>query len=208
MSGTSEVSVRVAQRALARHVETYVGEVQRLLDAGVTVMVRTGTSGSPRIADIVAEAGLSNDAFYRHFPSKGALVAAILEEGSQRLCSYIEHQMSKQERPEDKVRVWAEGVLSQTRPDVAATARAVMANASAAGTAANGRHYASGPLAALLVTPLQGLGSAAPEIQARMSAHAALGLLTDHLWDQRDPAPHVLPDLVSFLLAGTSGTSR
>ncbi len=28
----------------------------------------------PRVADIVAAAGLSNDAFYRHFPSKDALL--------------------------------------------------------------------------------------------------------------------------------------
>lgn len=39
-------------------------------------------------ADIVAAAGLSNDTFYRHVSSKDALVAAILEDGAERLCGY------------------------------------------------------------------------------------------------------------------------
>ena len=41
-----------------------------------------GTTSRPRVADIVAEAGLSNDAFYRHFASKDALVAALVEDGA------------------------------------------------------------------------------------------------------------------------------
>ena len=39
----------------------------------------------PRVADIVTEAGISNEGFYRHFASKDALVAAILDDGTERL---------------------------------------------------------------------------------------------------------------------------
>ncbi|WP_433155373.1 TetR/AcrR family transcriptional regulator [Actinomadura nitritigenes] len=41
------------------------------------------------MADIVNAAGLSNEAFYRHFPSKGALVAALLEDGTERLHGHV-----------------------------------------------------------------------------------------------------------------------
>jgi len=88
-------------------------DVRRLLEAALEVMRRCGTMSRPRVADIVEEAGLSNDAFYRYFPSKDALVQAILEDGADRLCSYLGHQMAKESTPAAKVRAWVEGVLAQ-----------------------------------------------------------------------------------------------
>src|SRR5215813_13175613 len=95
-----------AQEALAKREAAYADEVRRLLDAGLDVMRRCGTTSRPRVADIVAAAGLSNDAFYRHFRSKDALVAALVDEGALRLQSYLEHQMSKDASPEAQVRRW------------------------------------------------------------------------------------------------------
>ena len=88
-------------------------------------MRRCGTTSRPRVADIVAAAGLSNDAFYRHFPSKDALVAALVDDGALRLRSYLDHQMAKEPAPETKVRRWVEGVMSQAEGEVAATTLAV-----------------------------------------------------------------------------------
>ena len=69
-----DVADRIARQTLAkRRAATTPSEVRRLLDAGLEVMRRCGTTSRPRVADIVAAAGLSNDAFYRHFPSKDAL---------------------------------------------------------------------------------------------------------------------------------------
>src|SRR3954464_11273722 len=107
------VAQRIAQRAMAKRGATYASEVRRLLDAGREVMRRCGTESRPRVADIVAEAGLSNDAFYRHFVSKDALVVAILEDGAARLRSYLEHQMGKEATAEGKVRRWVDGILAQ-----------------------------------------------------------------------------------------------
>ena len=70
-------------------------------------MARCGTTSRPRVADIVEAAGLSNDAFYRHFPSKDALVAAILDDGAERLQGYLDHQMAKARGPEAQVRALA-----------------------------------------------------------------------------------------------------
>ena len=71
-----------AQEALARREAAYAEEVRRLLDAALDVMRSCGTEKRPRVADIVAAAGLSNDAFYRHFRSKDALVAALVDDGA------------------------------------------------------------------------------------------------------------------------------
>src|SRR5580658_8369214 len=86
---STDVAGRIVRRSLAKRESEYAGEVGRLLDAALDLMRQRGTTSRPRVADIVAAAGLSNDAFYRHFPSKDALVAALLEDGTERLSSYV-----------------------------------------------------------------------------------------------------------------------
>src|SRR3954470_6130980 len=116
-----DVAERVAQRTMARRGSSYADEVRRLLDAALAVMLRCGTTSSPRVADIVAEAGLSNEAFYRHFASKAELVTALLEDGAERLRGYLAHHMAKEQTPQAKVRRWVQGVLSQADPGIAET---------------------------------------------------------------------------------------
>src|SRR3981081_2857466 len=95
---------RVARRGTAEREAAYAGEVRRLMEAGLDTMARAGTSASPRVADIVRAAGLSNDAFYRHFASKEERVAAIVEAGAERLVQYLEHQMAKERTPKGQLR--------------------------------------------------------------------------------------------------------
>ena len=202
-----DVLGRVVQRALSQRGVTYEEEVRRLMQAGLEVMLRCGTSASPRVSDIVAAAGLSNDAFYRYFPSKGALVAALLEDGAEQLRSYLEHQMAKEPTPEGQVRRWVEGVLTQARGEVAATTQAVMWNAPTAGSGAPyGRHFASEALAGLLAAPFAELGGADPELNARLAAHATLGALSDHVWAGTEPSDADREQIVAFCLASARAT--
>src|SRR5271165_2977207 len=99
MATSSGVADRIVRRTLARRQGEYADEVRRLLDAALEVMQRCGTAARPRVADIVAASGLSNDAFYRHFRSKDDLVTALLEDGGERLRSYLEHQLAKETAP-------------------------------------------------------------------------------------------------------------
>jgi AcrR family transcriptional regulator len=184
----SSVADRIVRRSLAKREGEYADEVRRLLDAALEVMQKCGTSSRPRVADIVAAAGLSNEAFYRHFRSKDALVNALLEDGAERLRSYLTHQLAKERTPEGQVRRWVEGVLSQADGEVAATTLAVLWNGgSAAGGLAAGRHFASSPLASLLEEPFAALGSEAPDLDAALAAHATLGTLSDLLWRRAEP---------------------
>jgi AcrR family transcriptional regulator len=109
-----------ALRALAGRHEAYTDEVRRLLDAAFAVMRRSG-SVSPRVSEIVREAGLSNQAFYRHFASKDELLVAVLEDGLQQLVGYLEHRMARAGTPIDKVREWVAGVLAQAADAQAAS---------------------------------------------------------------------------------------
>ena len=194
-----DVAERIAQQTLSKRGAEYAGEVRRLLDAALEVIRRHGTSTHPRVADIVVAAGLSNDAFYRHFPSKDALVAALLEDGTKRLASYLDHQMAKESTPEAKVRRWVDGALSQARGEIAATTLAVLWNGGSVG--ASSRHNASEPLARLLHGPFAALGSPDPELDASLLAHATLGKVSEHLWAGTAPTRSEVDRITEFCLA-------
>jgi len=185
----NDLAARIAGRTLAARNAQYAEEVRRLLDAGLVVMRRCGTASSPRVADIVTEAGLSNDAFYRHFASKQALVAAILEDGTARLASYVEHQMAKAATPGDQVRRWVEAVLAQAADsDAAETTLAVMWNGGAVSDGLDGDRLTTvSVLAPLLDEPLAALGSTDPLLDAALVAHMTIGRLSDHLWQRTAP---------------------
>ena len=205
-AGDDDVARRIARRTLEARVPDYSGEVRRLLDAGREVMRACGTASKPRVADIVAAAGLSNDAFYRHFASKDALVTAILDDGTQRLRSYLGHQMAKDPDPEGQVRRWVDGVMAQAAdPEIAATTLAVLWNAGGAGQGvASSPPSASAPLASLLRDPFAALGSADPELDASLVAHAVVGRLSDHLWAGAGPTEADIDHIAEFCLAAIS----
>ncbi len=201
---STDVTGRIARRTLAKREEEYAGEVRRLLDAALEVMARCGTTSRPRVADIVAVAGLSNEAFYRHFRSKDALVTAILEDGAERLRSYLAHRMAKERTPEDQVRSWVAGVLSQADPGIAASTLAVLWNGGSVSDVA-GRHFASAPVASLLHEPFAALGSEDPELHAALAAHATFGLLSDCLWRRVQPSRAEVERVARFCLRAVVG---
>lgn len=201
--GPKDLAERIAQRTLAPRGAEYASEVRRLLDAGLTVIARCGTTSRPRVADIVAEAGLSNDAFYRHFPSKDALVASIIEDGAERLGRYLAHQMGKADGPDDEIRRWVTGVLAQADEEIAATTLAVLWNGGAVGDA-SGPNFARGPLAILLRDPFTALGSDDPTLDAALAAHATLGRLSDHLWAGTQPDAAEIDGITDFCVAAAT----
>ena len=182
----------------------YTGEVRRLIDAGREVMRRCGTDSRPRVADIVAEAGLSNDGFYRHFASKDALVAAILDDGTERLSSYLAHQMAKEATAEGQGPPLGRGrpVPGRRRGERRHHPRRPLERGEPgpdAWPAPTPRPSAR--LATLLHEPFAELGSVDPELDAELVAHAVVGRLTDLLWRTADADPAETDHLVRFCLA-------
>jgi AcrR family transcriptional regulator len=115
------VEQELADRALAERRDAYAAEARRLIDAALAVMQRTGAI-DPSVRDVVREAGLSNQAFYRHFPSRDALLVAVLADGRRRLVSYVEHRLARVEQPRVQVQRWIEALMEQARQPAAAAA--------------------------------------------------------------------------------------
>jgi AcrR family transcriptional regulator len=196
-----DVAARIAAQTLAKRGPDYTDEVRNILDAAFAVIGQQGTRSRVRVADIVAAAGVSNDTFYRHFTSKDALIVALLEDGTERLVSYIAHQMQKAETPEDKVRTWVEAMLSQASGRAAAITLAVLWNGISTGAGISAENYnASVPLGALLQDPYGALGSSDPELDASLAAHATLGKVSDHLWAGTKPDRDEIEHIVTFCI--------
>jgi AcrR family transcriptional regulator len=196
------VTARIARQWVERRGVDHESEVRRLLDAALDVVRRSGTTSRPRVTDIVAAAGVSNDAFYRYFPSKDALFAAILEDGTERLKSYLAHQMAKEPTAEGQVGRWVDGVLAQAADDdSASTTLAVLWNGGSVGEGLpTGRPSASDPLATLLRGPFAELGSADPVLDAVLAAHAVIGVLSDHLWSRTTPSAATIAHVTDVCL--------
>ncbi|MDB5397290.1 MAG: regulatory protein TetR [Rhodospirillales bacterium] len=122
MSATS-IAQRSVERTLASRHAAYTDEVNRLMAASLAVMQRTGDF-DPKVGEILAEAGLSNQAFYRHFQSKEELLLALLDSGIRQLEFYLAKRMAAQPDPVGKVRAWIRGFAAQAiRPTAAAATR-------------------------------------------------------------------------------------
>jgi AcrR family transcriptional regulator len=197
----SRVVTRIATETATRRRPDYASEVRALLDAALIVIARRGTTSRARVADIVAEAGLSNEAFYRHFPSKDALVAALVEDGAERSAAAVGRRMAEEATPAGKVRRWVEGLMAHAKQSNADVTLAVLANSSTLNSSIPaGDPVARIPLAALLHEPLRELGSTTPELDAELLTHALLGRVAGHMWARTRPTDQEEAHLLDLCL--------
>ena|SRR5262245_11499689 len=207
-SGDS-LAERAIERSLGRRRAAYADEVGRLVAAALVLIERHGDL-EPRVGDIVREAGLSNQAFYRHFPSKQALLVAVLDEGIRILASYLRHRMQAAPTPVAQVREWLRGILEQalspsgsraTRPF--ALARLRLADAHPQEVAESERQLTALVREALRAAVAAGeLPHAQPEGDAEALYHLAMGWVEARLADGRPAARADAERLVDFALAG------
>jgi AcrR family transcriptional regulator len=197
---------QAVDRSTADLVGARADEAQRLMDAGTEVMLRQGTTARATVAEIVRAAGLSNQAFYRHFASKDDLVAAIVDSGARRLVGYCEHRMAAFDDPAEQVRAWVRAVLSQgTDPKVAAPTRALTWNRNALDAdRAVAARQAESLVWALLARPFAQLGSSEPQQDAYLVGRLVFGVLTDVLWSDEDTTLDDLDVVTEFCLAAVT----
>jgi AcrR family transcriptional regulator len=85
-------------------------ERSALIAAGLTVLRGKGSEGLT-VGDVLAEAGLSTRAFYRHFDSKDALVLAIYAYDAASARERLQKRVAEAESPYRALEVWIEETL-------------------------------------------------------------------------------------------------
>jgi len=184
-------------------------EVERLVSAGFRVIERTGHL-EPKVSDILAEAGLSNQAFYRHFRSKHELLVAVLDEGIRGLGRYLAGRVAEAATPTDAVREWIRGMAAQAQdPSGAqasrpfALARGRLAEAFPAEVARSERQVTASLRDALHAARTDG---SMPAVDADPDAealyHLMMGWVEARLVEARIPSDHEVARLEAFAMAG------
>jgi AcrR family transcriptional regulator len=199
------IEAAIADHALRERRSAYVAEVRALIDAAFAVMGRTGEIDPP-VRDIVREAGLSNQAFYRHFRSKDALLLVVLTDGQRQLIEYLRHRVSGTAEPRDQVRRWIDGVMAQARDTAAAEATRPFA--------LNGPRLAARFPTELAATKAELLESLTPAVQAlggdehdaELVRDLTFSRMNDAIAQRRAVNAREVADLVEFCLDGLRRT--
>jgi AcrR family transcriptional regulator len=200
---TPTLAARAVRRRVAGAEETARSDVRALMEAGLALKIESGGSGQPRVADIVASAGLSNDTFYRYFASKGALVEAIVEEGARTVIGYVQHRMEAVSDPAEQLRAGVAAIMKQASDaTLASETRAVLSNSMSLSAETPVSVAFVDSLTELFTAPAAALGVADPVRSARTVASAAIATMQYHLFKGADPGREALDHLVAFLLAG------
>lgn len=105
-----------AARRVRRQQQAYAEELNALVSAAFAVVARTGSIDAS-VREILKEAGLSNQAFYRHVDSKDELLLLMLDAGRRTLVDYLGRQMAPCLTPADRTAMWVRSVLAQGRDD-------------------------------------------------------------------------------------------
>lgn len=197
-------------RSTSELVAARAEQAQALMDAATRVVERHGTERRATVAEIVREAGLSNQAFYRHFASKDDLIDALIDSGLRRLVGYLAHAMEKAKTPEGQIRAWIRGVLSQsTDPAVGAATRAVVWNREApVAGAANAQAQAESLAWNLLSAPLEALGRPEPGSDAYLIGKLVFGVVSEALWADPPPTAAEVRPVEDFCLAAVGVAGR
>lgn len=112
-SAIEHLADRAVERTVAGRRAEYSAEMRRIVETTFSLVERTG-SLDPSMREILAETGLSTQAFYRYFSSKDELMLALLDDGRRRLVETLQRRMARSTDPRAQLQAWIEGVLAQT----------------------------------------------------------------------------------------------
>ncbi|PPJ33486.1 TetR family transcriptional regulator [Nocardia nova] len=190
-------------RALSKRRADVQREVEAILDAALRVAERVAPN-PPRVADIVAEAGTSNQAFYKFFSSKDELMRAVLARGTGRVHTYLSHRIGKTDKPAEQVEEWIRGVLAQVGDQTAARqSRAItihLGDRAIAEAGAPGLDKAR----ELLRKAVRAMGSEHVELDTNAVFELTFAVLARHSAAGSSPSAEESAHLVEFCLAAVA----
>ena len=126
-----------------------------------------------------------------------------MERGVAIVVSYLQHQMAKEVRPEDKVSRWIEGTLAQVaEPDLLSKSRAAAGQMSAATNWRTVDQEMMWPMRDLLIDPIAALGSSDVQRDVEAVFCCTAATLRRYMGSAERPGPDDVAHVVQFCLRG------
>jgi len=197
------------ERALQPRFERSSEQVERIMQAAVDLIRETETLDL-HVTDVIAAAGVSNRAFYRHFSGKAELLMAVLEDGNRQYMEHLQRRMAACDTHLGAVECWIRGMLARAQnPSQATDTRPFILNGMRLAYEFPEESLAAdealrAPLREALVAA-RGAGELAALDEARDVSHLVQLTLGHMTWSliQRDPLSAAdVDDVVAFALAG------
>src|SRR6266850_7492820 len=110
-SASTTVAGRVAERTTSPARARAEAEARSLIEAALAVLRHRGAAGLT-VAEVLAEAGLSTRAFYRHFASKDELLLALFDADTEAVRSRVEAAIESAPDPEAALVAWIDQQLA------------------------------------------------------------------------------------------------
>lgn len=201
---------RLRRVATPRRQASYDDEVRRLIVAAQTVMLREGCTAQPRLADIVREAGMSNQAFYRHFRTRDDVIVATYEQGLLTIHDYLERQVRKHTGLEERLSAWIDGVLAQIEDTgLSELSTVIFWNlGQIARNSSEIKPVGHARILDLLGSILADGGVSEPDLTASFVQTLVMGMTTIYLESGRRPTPAEREQLLRFCLAGVTAAGH
>lgn len=204
-AAVSTRAARAVERSLARKRRKYSDEVERLVAAAFRAMQARDTI-DPTVGDILAEAGLSTTAFYRHFPAKDDLLLTLLEHAGATTRSYLDHLLAREADAAARIEAWVRGMFDLVRTDelVAANRPVVLAHARLVERFPDEIWRNTAALVAPLAEAItaarahRGLPAGDPSVDARLTHRLVYGMIGDLAAARRTPEPAEIDAVVSY----------
>lgn len=182
-------------------------EVTRILEGAYRLIRRDGQM-EPSVRDLLAEVGLANRSFYRHFPTKDDLLLVMVEDLQSRLTVFLAERMADQRNPVERVRAWVLGVLEQAvDPDTATLGRPFLVHGPRLQDAYPEIYRATGALLLDLLEEAITSGVAArklrsrdPRADARAIFHLTMSVMQSHVLDRTRPSQPEQAAVLDFAL--------
>jgi AcrR family transcriptional regulator len=126
--GGASLAERAAARAVTGRYASRLADIDRLVQATLTV-IQTTDAIDPPIREILRVAGVAPQAFYRRVSSKDELMLLVLDHTRRQFHRLLERHVATAATPRDRVAAWVAGVLEITRSPVTSWVRPLVVSA-------------------------------------------------------------------------------
>ncbi|MGD9794805.1 MAG: TetR/AcrR family transcriptional regulator [Acidimicrobiia bacterium] len=196
------------QRAISRRADEASVAVEAILAAGRQIIERDGVLDI-NVRELLSSAGVSNRAFYRYFPSKDAVIAALAEELYSNLIVSLAAAVAGCDEPTAQLEAWIDEVMVRAHdPAMASRGRVFVAHDSRLREEHRDLYRAVGRALTSQVSMIIDGGRASGVFashvgvaEARLVTRLVMATLQHHVLSRSTPTAAERSNLLSFVFA-------